>query len=329
MPLIKKNLDDLLATPVDLVSEIEKQKKELNAVILAHYYQVGEIQDVADYVGDSLGLSRTAAEIDADVIVFAGVHFMAETAKILSPEKTVLLPDTDAGCSLAESMPTDEYKAFLAKHPGAIAVNYVNSTAAIKALTDYCVTSSNAVDVVKSLPEDKPIVFGPDKYLGDWVIEETGRDMILWEGTCMVHEVFSGQAISDLVQQHPEAKVLAHPECPAPIRALGDVIGSTAKLLGAVRDGDPKGTYIVVTEPGIVHAMQKEAPDATFINAPAFLQGSTNKGACTSCNDCPHMKRNTLQKLHDCMVNKSPEITLNDEIIERALLPIERMLAIG
>ena len=325
MVLLKNPNIDL---DVDLVPAIERLKREMNAVILAHYYQVGEIQDIADYIGDSLGLSRRAAESDAEVIVFCGVHFMAETAKILSPERTVLLPDENAGCSLAESMPIEEYKAFLAKHPDAIVVNYVNSTAAVKALTDYCVTSSNAVELVGKLPADRPIVFGPDKYLGDWVERETGRDLILWDGTCMVHEIFSEQAIVELQQANPGCVTLVHPECPINIRALADVVGSTSVLLNAVSDGDPEGAYIVTTEPGILHQMKKAAPKATFIPAPAFIRGS-EEGSCTSCNDCPHMKLNTLEKVYLCMKNRGPEITLPADIIERARVPIERMLEFG
>ena len=314
---------------VDLAEEIEKLKKEINAVILAHYYQVGEIQDLADYIGDSLGLSRTAAESTADVIVFCGVHFMAETAKILSPQKQVLLPDLDAGCSLAESAPIDEYKKFLAEYPDAIVVNYVNSTAAVKAVTDYCVTSSNALEVVQSLPEDKTILFGPDKFLGDWVIRETGRDnIVLWEGTCEVHEIFSEQLIVEMQQKHPGCQTLVHPECPHNIRVLADTVGSTSKLLAAVREGDPEGTYLVVTEPGIIHQMQQLAPQATFLMAPGEVLGD-EQGSCTSCNTCPHMKRNTLEKLYLCMKDRKPEITLDPEIIKRARVPIDRMLQFG
>jgi len=311
-----------------LVPEIERLKKELNAVILAHYYQVDEIQDVADFIGDSLDLSRKAAEADADVIVFCGVHFMAETAKVLSPDKQVLLPDLEAGCSLAESAPADEFKRFAEQHPDHLVVNYVNTSAAVKALSDYCVTSSNAVQLINSLPPNRPILFGPDKYLGDWVRRETGRDLLLWEGTCEVHEIFSEQSILELKQAHPAAKVLVHPECPVAVRDLGDVIGSTKRILEAVEKGDPEGTYIVVTEPGIIHQMERIAPNATFIMAPAEVRGN-EEGSCTSCNTCPHMKRNTLEKLYLCMKNRSPEITLPPELIERARLPIERMLAIG
>lgn len=313
---------------IDLVPEIDKLRQEMNAVILAHYYQVDEIQDVADFIGDSLDLSRKAAETEADVIVFCGVHFMAETAKVLSPDKQVLLPDLLAGCSLADSAPPDEFEAFVKQHPDHIVVNYVNTSAAVKALTDYCVTSSNAVKVIESLPPDREIIFGPDKYLGDWIQRETGRKMLLWEGSCEVHEIFSEQAILDLKQQHPDAKVLVHPECPGPVRDLGDVVGSTKRLLEAVRDGDPRGTYLVVTEPGIIHKMKETAPEATFLMAPAEVVGS-EEGSCTSCNTCPHMRRNTLEKLYLCMKNRSPEITLDPDILQRARTPIERMLAVG
>lgn len=315
-------------TPVDLIAAIEERKRELNAVIMGHYYQIDEIQDVADFIGDSLELARKAAETEADVIVFCGVHFMAESAKILAPHKQVLLPDLSAGCSLADSAPADSFRAFTQAHPDHVVVTYVNSSAAVKALSDYCVTSSNAVDVVRSIPEERPIIFAPDRFLGDWVMRETGRDMLLWEGSCEVHELFSEQAIIDLQQQHPQARTLVHPECPAPVRALGDTVGSTKKLLQAVRDGDPAGTYIVVTEPGIIHKMAAAAPQATFIPAPAFVSGN-EEGSCTSCNTCPHMKKNTLQKLYNCMKLRRPEITLDPDLIERARLPIERMLAIG
>lgn len=313
---------------VDLVPAIENLKREMNAIILAHYYQVDEIQDVADFIGDSLDLSRKAAATDADVIVFCGVHFMAETAKVLSPHKQVLLPDLAAGCSLAESAPADEFKRFVDQHPDHLVVNYVNTSAAVKALTDYCVTSSNAVQVIQSLPTDRKIIFGPDKYLGDWVQRESGREMLLWEGSCEVHEIFSEQAILELKQAHPEAKVLVHPECPGPVRDLGDVVGSTKRLLEAVEKGDPTGTYVVVTEPGIIHQMERIAPQATFIMAPAEVAGN-EQGSCTTCNTCPHMKRNTLEKLYLCMKNRSPEIELPDDILQRARLPIERMLKIG
>jgi len=322
----------LLGTPadttVDLVPAIDSLKRELNAVILAHYYQDDEIQDVADFIGDSLQLAREAAEATCDVIVFCGVHFMAETAKILSPERQVLLPDLAAGCSLSDSAPPAEFKAFVEAHPDHVVVTYVNSSAAVKALSDYCCTSSNAVQVVESIPEDRPIIFAPDRFLGDWVMRETGRDMLLWQGSCEVHELFSEAKIVELQQANPDCVTLVHPECPAPVRALADVVGSTKKLLEAVATGDPEGTYLVVTEPGIIHQMQRRAPHATFLMAPAEVRGN-EQGACTSCNTCPHMRRNTLEKLHRCMRRRSPEITLDPALIERARLPIERMLAIG
>ncbi|NRA38941.1 MAG: quinolinate synthase NadA, partial [Planctomycetes bacterium] len=258
---------------VDLVAAIAARKKELNAVILAHYYQVDEIQDVADFIGDSLQLAREAANTDADVIVFCGVHFMAETAKILSPEKIVLLPDLNAGCSLADSAPEKEFREFVENNPEHTVVTYVNSSAAVKALSDYCVTSSNAVDVVKHIGTDKKIIFAPDKFLGDWVIQETGRDLLLWDGACEIHEMFSEQAIRELQQENEGCITLVHPECPAPVRDLGDVIGSTKKLLQAVADGPANAQYIVVTEPGIIHKMKEAAPQATFIMAPAELLG--------------------------------------------------------
>ncbi len=314
--------------PVDLIAEIDRLRTEMNATILAHYYQVDEVQDVADFIGDSLDLSRRAAETDAEVIVFCGVHFMAETAKILSPQKTVLLPDLNAGCSLADSAPADEFAEFVQQHPDHTVVNYVNSSAAVKALTDYCVTSSNALQVINSLPADKPIIFGPDRFLGDWVIQESGRDMLLWQGSCEVHEIFSEQAICDMQQQHPGCVTLVHPECPRQIRVHADVVGSTKILLAAVENGDPEGTYLVVTEPGIIHKMQQAAPKATFLMAPAEVSGSA-EGSCISCNTCPHMRLNTLEKLYACMRDQTPAIELPEDIITRARLPIERMLAVG
>jgi len=313
---------------VDLVPEINRLKSELDAVILAHYYQDGEIQDVADFIGDSLQLARQAAQSPRRTIVFCGVHFMAESAKILSPEKLVLLPDLEAGCSLAESAPAEAFARFVAAHPGHVVVTYVNSSAAVKALSDYCCTSSNAVAVVNSIARETPIIFAPDKYLGDYVARATGRPLVLWDGTCEVHELFSVAAISELKQAHPGATTLVHPECPLAVRALGDVVGSTKRLLDAVCSGAPTGTYIVVTEPGIIHQMQKVQPHATFIPAPAHVRGDEH-GSCTSCNICPHMKRNTLLKLYQCLSARAPCITLDPELIARARLPIDRMLAIG
>jgi quinolinate synthase len=314
--------------PVDLVAAIAALKRELDAVILAHYYQLDEVQDVADFIGDSLDLSRKAAATEASCIVFCGVHFMAETAKILSPEKLVLLPDLEAGCSLAESAPADDFAAFCAAHPDHLVVTYVNSSAAVKALSDYCVTSSNAVALVKSLPADKPIIFAPDQYLGDWVQRETGRELLLWQGSCEVHEIFSVDALAALKQKHPAARVLVHPECPAAVRDLGDVIGSTKVLLAAVENGPERAEYIVVTEPGIIHKMRAARPQAVFHEAPAEISGN-EEGSCSQCNTCPHMKRNTLEKLYLCMKRRSPALELDPALIARARLPIDRMLAIG
>jgi quinolinate synthase len=314
--------------PIDLAGAIADLKKQRNAVILAHYYQVGEVQDVADFIGDSLQLARQAAETDADCIVFCGVHFMAETAKIMSPEKLVLLPDMQAGCSLAESAPAADFKAFVEAHPDHQVVTYVNSTATVKALSDWCVTSSNAVEVVNAIPAEQPIIFAPDRFLGDWVIRETGRDnILLWEGSCEVHELFSEQHLIELKQDNPAAITLVHPECPQQIRQHADVTGSTKKLLEAVKGGDPQGTYIVVTEPGIIHQMRKAVPTATFLEAPGV--SGTEEGSCTSCNECPHMKRNTLEKLWRCLATAKPTIELHADLVSRARLPIERMLSVG
>ncbi|TVR47460.1 MAG: quinolinate synthase NadA, partial [Planctomycetota bacterium] len=271
------------APPVHLHAEIQRLKQERQAIILAHYYQHAEIQEVADYIGDSLQLARQAAETDAKVIVFCGVHFMAETAKILAPDRPVLLPDLEAGCSLATSAPAREFRAFVEAHPGHCVVTYVNSTAAVKALSDYCVTSSNAVEVVNSIPADQPIIFAPDRFLGDWVIQQTGRsNIVLWQGSCEVHEVFSEQRLIDLKAANPGAQVLVHPECPRAIRDHADVTGSTKRLLEAVRSGADDATYIVVTEPGIIHQMRKAAPGAQFLEAPALTSA---QGSCTSCNE--------------------------------------------
>src|SRR3954470_715301 len=291
---------------VDLAPEIARLKRELDAVILAHYYQDGEIQDVADFIGDSLQLAREAAKAKAGTIVFCGVHFMAETAKILSPEKLVLLPDLEAGCSLSDSAPAADFERFVKAHPGHVVVTYVNSSAAVKALSDYCCTSSNAVAVVNSIPRETPIIFAPDRFLGDYVARKTGRELVLWEGSCEVHELFSGNAIAQLKQDHPGAVTLVHPECPASVRALGEVVGSTKALLDAVRARRDDGPYIVGTEPGIIHQMQKAKPRATFTPAPAEIRGG-EQGSCTSCNTCPHMRRNTLEKLYLCMKARAPE----------------------
>jgi quinolinate synthase len=313
---------------VDLVPEIRRLKRELDAVILAHYYQVAEIQDVADHIGDSLQLARLAAQTSARTIVFCGVHFMAETAKIMCPDRLVLLPDLDAGCSLSESAPAPEFERFVRAHPGHQVVTYVNSSAAVKALSDYCCTSSNAVAVVNSIPRSTPVIFAPDRFLGDYVARACGRELVLWQGSCEVHELFSLEHIARLIDEHPGARVLVHPECPLAVRALGTTVGSTKALLDAVRTGPEDGTYIVVTEPGIIHQMRRARPRATFIPAPASVRGGP-EGSCTTCNECPHMKRNTLAKLHRCMDARAPAIRLDPALIARARMPIERMLAIG
>ena len=315
-------------TDAELIPAILALKQEMNAVILAHYYQDDPIQEIADFIGDSLQLARQAAKTPAEVIVFCGVHFMAETAKILNPDKLVLLPDMLAGCSLSDSCPADRFKEFIDAHPGHAVVTYVNSSAEVKALSDYCVTSSNAITVVNSIPRETPIIFAPDQFLGDWVARATGRPLVLWQGGCEVHENFSQQAIIDIQKAHPGCLTLVHPECPLPIRALADVVGSTSQLLDAVKTGRPDGTYLIVTEPGIINRMRKAQPGATFLMAPASV-GGTSQGSCTHCNTCPHMRRNTLQKLYWCMRNRAPALDLPRPLIERARLPIERMIAIG
>ncbi len=303
--------------PLDLVAAIHDLKRELNAVILAHYYQESEIQDVADYIGDSLGLSRQAASTDADVIVFAGVHFMAETAKILNPNKLVLLPDLEAGCSLADTCPPDQFAAFKAQHPNHVVVSYINCSAAIKAMSDILCTSANAVHIIEQIPVDQPIIFAPDRNLGRYVMQQTGRDLVLWQGSCMVHETFSEKKLVQLKVTHPDAVVIAHPECEEPVLQQADYIGSTTALLKYVQGSD-RTTFIVVTEPGIIHQMEKSVPHKTFIPAPAM-------GNCV-CNECPHMRLNTLEKLYLCMQNRQPEITLPEDIRLAALKPIEAML---
>lgn len=316
-----KGFDDELIDPsLDLFEEIEKLKKEKNAVILAHYYQEPDIQDIADYIGDSLGLSQQAAKTDADIIVFAGVHFMAETAKILSPQKKVLLPDLKAGCSLADSCPPHLFRKFKEQYPDHLVITYVNCTAELKALSDIVCTSSNAVGIVESLPKEQKIIFGPDKNLGAYVIKKTGRDMVLWNGACMVHEIFSREKITKLKERYPNAKLLAHPECEDVILEMADYVGSTTGLL-KYSSSNAATVFIVATESGIMHQMQKENPGKKFIPAPP-----NNNCAC---NDCPHMKLNTLEKLYLCMKNESPEITVPPNIIDRAVLPIQRMLSIS
>ncbi|WP_254173757.1 quinolinate synthase NadA [Planktothrix pseudagardhii] len=315
--LPRQNGSTVADLPTDLFAAIQSLKKELNAVILAHYYQDPDIQDIADYIGDSLGLSRQAAQTNADVIVFAGVHFMAETAKILNPDKLVLLPDLNAGCSLAESCPPDAFAEFKAQYPDHLVVSYINCTAEIKAMSDIICTSSNAVDIVRQIPEDQPIIFAPDRNLGRYVMAETGRDLVLWQGACLVHENFSEKKLVQLKIEHPEAEIIAHPECEPPILRHADYIGSTTALLNYAKKS-PKSSFIVVTEPGIIHQMEKETPGKSFIPAPPM-------NSC-ACNECPHMRLNTLEKLYLSMKNRSPEITLPEEIRIAALRPIQRML---
>lgn len=306
------------------IREINRLKKEKNAVILAHYYQTSDIQDVADYIGDSLGLSQEAAKTEADMIVFAGVRFMAETAKILSPSKKVVLPDINAGCSLEESAPADKFLAFKAQHPDAVVISYVNCSAELKTLTDIVCTSTNAIKIVESVPKDKEIIFAPDKNLGGYINRVTGRNMILWDGACMVHEAFSAKLISDLKEKHPNASIIAHPESEEPVLELADYIGSTTGLLKHTINS-PEKEFIVATESGILHQMRLASPDKMFHVAPTAKNGH----ACIACSDCPHMKLNTMEKLYACLRDESPEILLSEEVIEKARKPIDLMLEIS
>lgn len=306
---------------LDLFAEIDRLRREMNAVILAHFYQDADIQDIADFVGDSLALSQRAAETKAEVIVFAGVHFMAETAKILNPEKQVLLPDLEAGCSLADGCPPDEFAAFLKKYPGHKVVSYINCSATTKAMSDVICTSSNAVKVVASFPAEQPIVFAPDKYLGAWVSRSLDRDLVLWPGSCEVHEMFNEKKLVELKVAHPDARVAAHPECPEAVLQHADYIGSTSGILAFARESEAR-RIIVVTEPGIIHQMQKENPDKELIPAPG------NDETC-NCNECPYMKMNTLEKLYLCMRDQTPEITVDPVMAGKALAPINRMLELS
>ncbi|MFM2016384.1 MAG: quinolinate synthase NadA [Bacteroidota bacterium] len=319
-PMSKGYLDIKIDPTLDIFAEIKKLKREKNAILLAHYYQDGDIQDVADFIGDSLGLAQKAAATDASLIVFAGVHFMAETAKILNPNKKVVLPDLNAGCSLADSCPAAPFEDFRKQHPDHIVITYINCTAEIKALSDIICTSSNAEQIVASLPKDQKIIFAPDKNLGRYIAKKTGRDMLLWDGSCMVHEIFSLERIVKLKAQHPKAKFIAHPECETPVLELADFIGSTTALLNYTKK-DSAMEYIVGTETGILHQMQKESPDKTFIPAPP-----NNNCAC---NDCPHMKLNTLEKLYICLKHEQPEIILPEDLRSRAEKPIRRMLELS
>lgn len=320
MLLEKGYLDVEIDPALDLFKEIDYLKKEKRAVILAHYYQDADIQDIADYIGDSLGLAQQAEKSEADIILFAGVHFMAETAKILNPSKKVLIPDLKAGCSLADSCPAVDFAAFKARLPDHIVLTYINCTAEIKALSDVIVTSTNAVQIVESFPKDQKIIFAPDKNLGAYINKKTGRNMVLWDGSCMVHEIFSLEKLIKLKVQHPDAKIIAHPECEAAILEHADFIGSTTALLNYTKKSSDQ-SFIVLTETGILHQMQKANPHKTFIPAPP-------NNSC-ACNDCPHMKLNTLEKIYIALKHEQPELLMADELIKTARAPITRMLELS
>ena len=321
MQVDRKGYLDITVDPaLDLFSEIDRLKKEKNAVLLAHYYQDADIQDVADFIGDSLGLAQEAARTKADMIVFAGVHFMAETAKILNPDKKVLLPDLKAGCSLADSAPADLFKAFREKYPDHIVISYINCSAEIKALSDIICTSSNAEKIIESLPSKQKIIFAPDKNLGAYLARKTGRDMLLWNGACIVHEIFSVKKITELRTRHPLAKFIAHPECEEPVLQMADFIGSTTALLKYTQSNAAM-EFIVGTESGIIHQMKISSPDKVFIPAPP----ETN----CACNDCPYMKLNTLEKLYLCMEYETPEILMSADLLKKGRIPIDRMLEIS
>ncbi len=318
MLLEKGYLDIEIDPALDLVKEINYLKKEKHAVILAHYYQNTDIQDIADYIGDSLGLAQQAEKTEADIILFAGVHFMAETAKILNPTKKVLIPDLKAGCSLADSCPPQKFTDFKTLHPNHIVLTYINCTAQIKALSDVIVTSTNAVQIVESFPKDQPIIFAPDKNLGAYINKKTGRNMLLWDGACMVHEIFSLEKLIKLKVQNPNAKIIAHPECEAPLLEFADFIGSTTALLNYSKKDENGNEFIVVTETGILHQMQKSSPNKTFIPAPP--------NSNCACNDCPYMKLNTLEKIYNALKYEQPELLMNEDLIAKAKLPIQKML---
>ncbi len=320
------NIQGQIDPTLDLFEEIERLKKERNAVIMAHYYQEPDIQDIADVLGDSLLLAREAQKTDADVIVLCGVHFMAETAKILNPNKTVVLPDMDAGCSLADSCPPDKFQAFKDEHPDHTVVSYVNTTASIKALSDWICTSGNAAEVVNAIPADEKIIFGPDVNLGRWVQNITGREMKIWQGSCLVHETFNEQRVLSLMAENPQAELIAHPECEQVVLDHAQYIGSTKRLLNYVQDSD-KNTFIVATEAGILHTMKKACPDKTFIMA-APAEEDSDDPSC-GCSTCPYMKLNTLEKVYLCLRDLSPAIEMDEGLRTQALAPIERMLTVG
>lgn len=325
--MIKENwlkkgfVDEPVDKSIDLKKEIDRLRKEKNAIILAHYYQQGELQDIADFVGDSLALAQWAAKTDADIIVLCGVHFMGETAKVLCPEKKVLVPDLNAGCSLADSCPADKFEAFVKEHPGHTVVSYVNTTAAVKAVTDVVVTSTNARQIVESFPKETPMIFGPDRNLGNYINSITGRNMLLWDGACHVHEQFSVEKIVALKAQHPDAVVLAHPECKSTVLKLADVVGSTAALLKYAVKSDQK-EFIVATESGILHEMQKQCPQKNFIPAPP-------EDSTCACNECSYMRLNTLEKLYNTLKYEWPCIEVDAEVAAKAVKPIQRMLEIS
>lgn len=314
-------IDEPIDPNIKLVEEIQRLKKEKNAVILSHFYVDGSLQDIADFVGDSLQLAQAAAKTDADIIVFVGVHFMAETAKIINPGKKVILPDLKAGCSLADSAPADKFAAFKAQYPDHKVITYINATAALKTLSDIVCTSANATQIVNSFPKEQKLIFGPDKNLGNYINSVTGREMVLWDGACMVHEKYSVEKIVDLIDKHPDAEFIAHPECERPVLILAKHIGSTSSLLKYVQESEAQ-KFIVATESGILHQMQKACPDKVFIPAPSI-------DSTCGCNDCEYMKLNNLQKLYICLKHELPEITLPEEVIEEARKPIERMLEIS
>ena len=318
---VKGFIDEQIDPKIQLVEEINRLKREKNAVILSHYYVEADLQDIADFVGDSLQLAQKAADTDADVIVFVGVHFMAETAKIINPSKKVILPDLKAGCSLAESAPADKFAEFKKQYPDHKVISYINCTADLKTMTDIVCTSSNAQKIVESFPKEAKLIFAPDKNLGNYINSITGRDMVLWDGACMVHEQYSLEKIIELMDAHPDAEFIAHPECEKPVLLIAQHIGSTASLLKHVQES-PKKKFIVATESGILHQMNKVCPDKTFIPAPS------NDSTC-ACNDCSYMKLNSLQKLYICLKHEQPEIHLSDEVIEKAKVPIVRMLEVS
>lgn len=321
MNVDKGFVDAPVDSALDLKKEIERLKKEKNAVVMAHYYQKGEIQDVADYIGDSLALAQIAEKVDADIIVLCGVHFMGETCKILCPDKKVIVPDVNAGCSLADSCPSREFAEFIEAHPGHTVISYVNTTAEVKALTDVVVTSGNAKAVVDSFPADEKIIFGPDRNLGSYINSITGRSMVLWDGACHVHEQFSIEKINELKKEHPQAKLLVHPECKKPLQIMADKVGSTAVLLKYAIENDAK-EFIVATESGILHEMQKKCPEKTFIAAPPA-------DSTCACNECSFMKFNTLQKLYNSLLYELPVIEVDKELADKARRPIERMLELS